>query len=131
MSRLIYNTISKKLADFKEVHQYTSSDQAAYDKIIGLLTNSSHYTWKIIKMYFQATMLINIRTKYSALVSAIQKNRKDETINLTESVLEIIKHFEFIKESKKSNKVIFQSSTLGLSARSKPSPTIFKRLCRN
>lgn len=41
-SRLIYNAITKKLADFKDVHKYTSSYQAAFDKVVGLLTDTSH-----------------------------------------------------------------------------------------
>lgn len=66
--RLIYKVTIKKLGDFKDVHEYTSSYQAAFDKIVGLLTDSSHYTCKSTEIYFQATMLINIRTEYSALI---------------------------------------------------------------
>ncbi len=73
-SRLIHDATTKKLADFKDVHEYTSSYQAAFDKVVGLLTDSSHYTRKSTEMYFQATMLMNIGTEYSALVSAIQKD---------------------------------------------------------
>ncbi len=95
-SCLIYDAMTKKLADFKNIHKYTSSYQATFDKIIGLLTDSSHYTRQSTEMYFQATMLINIRTEYSALISAIQKNWKDEMTNLTETVLQIIRHFKFM-----------------------------------
>lgn len=37
------------------------------------------------KIYFQATILMNIEIKYLALVSTIQKNYKDENINLVEA----------------------------------------------
>lgn len=41
-------------------------------------------------------MLMNIGTNYSALVSGFQKVWKIETINLTEAVVQIIRHFEFM-----------------------------------
>lgn len=61
-------------------------------------------------MYFQATILINIRIEYSALISAIQKDWKEEKRNLAEAISQIIRHFEFMKENKKAN--IMQTSTL-------------------
>ena len=63
-------------------------------------------------MYFQATMLMNIGTDYSALVSAIQKDWKDETTNLAEAILQIIRHFEFMEGNEKAQNVMqtFMSS---------------------
>ena len=106
------------------MHEYTSSYQAAFDKVVGLLTDTSHYTRQSTEMYFQATMLMNIRTKYSALVSAIQKDWKDKTINLAETVLQIIRHFEFIEGNEK-NKVVLQTST------PRPPPAAPKESCKN
>lgn len=124
ISCLIYNTTIKKLADFKDVHKFTSNYQVVFDKIIGFLTNSFYYTHQSTKMYFQITMLINIRIKYSAFISAIQKDQKDKTINLIKIVLQIIKHME---GNKKNNKVIFQ-----ISARlSRLSSIASKRFCKN
>lgn len=57
-------------------------------------------------MYFQATMLMNIGTEYSALVSAIQKDWKDETTNLAEAVLQIIRHFKFMEGNEKAQNVM-------------------------
>lgn len=105
ISYLIYNATTKKLSDFKDVYEYTSSYKAAFNKVVGLLIDTSHYTRQSIEMYFQATMLMNIGTKYSALVLAIQKNWKDEITNLAETELQIIKHFELIEENEK-NKVV-------------------------
>lgn len=45
---------------------------------------------------------MNIGTEYSALVSAIQKDWKDETTFLAEAVLQIIRHFEFMKGNEKA-----------------------------
>lgn len=62
-SRLIYDATTKKLADFKDIHKYTSGYQAAFDKLVGFLTDTSPYIRKSTEMYFQATMLMNIGTK--------------------------------------------------------------------
>ena len=101
-SRIIYEATTKKLSDFKNVHEYTSHYQAAFDKVVSLLTETSSYTRQSIEMYFQATMLMNIGADYSALVSAIQKDWKNETTNLAEAVLQIIRHFEFMEGNKKA-----------------------------
>lgn len=111
ISRIIYEATTKKLSDFKNVHKYTSHYQAAFDKVVGLLTDTSSYTRRSTEMYFQATMLINIGTDYSALVSAIQKDWKDETTNLAETVLQIIRHFEFMQGNEKTHNVIQTSSS--------------------
>ncbi len=73
-SRLIHEATTKKLSDFKDVHNFTSSYQAAFDKKANFLTEISHYTRQSIEMYFQATMLMNIGPEYFGLISAIQKN---------------------------------------------------------
>lgn len=75
-SRLIHNIILKKLADFKDVFEYTSNYQAIFVKGSNLLTNSPYYTCKSRKIYFLITMLINIEIKYSALILAISKDQK-------------------------------------------------------
>ena len=121
-SRILYKATTKKLSDFKNVHEYTSRYQASFDKVVGLLTDTSPYTCQSTEMYFQATILMNIRTEYSAIVSAIQKDWKDENINLAEAVLQIIRHFEFMEGNEKAKAM--QTST----------PSIYyapKRSCTN
>ena len=84
------------------MYEYTSHYQAFFDKIVNFLIRTSFYTCKSTKIYFQTTMLMNIRVKYLALVSSIQKNRKNENTNLAEIVLQIIRHFKFIEGNKKA-----------------------------
>ena len=120
-SRIIYEATTKKLSDFKNVHEYTSYYQASFDKVVGLLKDTSSYTRQSTKMYFQATMLINIGTEYSALVSAIQKNWKDENTNLAEAVLQIIRHFEFMEGNEKAK--VMQTSTPSIHCAPKESCT--------
>ena len=105
-SRIIYEATTEKLSDFKSVHKYTSHYQAAFDKVVGLLTDTSSYTRQSIAMYFQATILMNIGTEYSALVLAIQKNWKDETTNPAEAVLQMIRYFKFMEENEKAQSVM-------------------------
>ena len=120
-SRIIYEATTKKLSDFKNVHEYTSHYQASFDKVVSLLTDTSSYTLQSTEMYFQATMLMNIGTEYSALVSAIQKNRKDENTNLAEAVLQIIRHFEFMEGNEKAK--VMQTSTPSIHRAAKGSCT--------
>lgn len=124
ISCLIYKATTKKLLDFKDVHKYTNSYQGTFDKVVDLLTEKFHYTWKNTEIYFQATMLINIGSKYLVLMSAIQKDQKDETTNFTEAVLQIIRHFKFIKDTKKGKSVL-QTLT------SKLTSVAPKRSCEN
>ena len=73
ISRIIYKATSQKLSEFKNVTKYTSNYQAAFDKVGSLLADSSPYTRNSTEVYVQATMLMNIGSEYSALVSLIQK----------------------------------------------------------
>lgn len=73
-SRFIHEATTNKLSDFKNMHEYMSHYQASFNKVSSLLTETSAYTRKSTKTYFQAIMLINIRAEYSALVSVIQKD---------------------------------------------------------
>ncbi len=43
-SRIIYEATTEKLSDFKNVHEYTSHYQASFNKVVGLLTDTSFYT---------------------------------------------------------------------------------------
>lgn len=100
----MYKATSRKLSEFKSVIDYTSSYQAVFDKVASFLADSSSYTRSSIKAYFQATMLMNIGSNYSALVSSIQKEWKTtETTNLPETILQIVRHSEFMKSSAKDN----------------------------
>lgn len=72
--RLIYKAITKQLSDVKDIHEFTSNYQVAFNKVIDLLTATFHNSWKSTKMYFQAIILMNIEPKYSGLVSVIQKD---------------------------------------------------------
>lgn len=106
ISRHIYEATTKELSDFKNIHKYTSYNQILFDKILNLLTETYSYIQKSIKTNFQDTMLINIGTNYSALISIIKKDWKNKTTNLAKTVLQIIRYFEFINGNEKTCNVM-------------------------
>lgn len=117
ISPIIYEAILRKLSEFKNVEKYTSSYQATFDKVANLLVETSLYTRSSTESYFQVTILMNIGSEYFTLVSAIQKEWKDAaTTNLTKTILQIIRHFSFRKESNQDNVfcVIIASGSSGL-----------------
>lgn len=130
-SRIMYEATSRKLSEFKSVAEYTSSYQAAFDKVASLLADSSPYTRNSTEAYFQATMLMNIGSEYSALVSAIQKEWKTaETTNLSEPILQIIRHFEFMKGTAKDN-ILRVTTPIGTPRRSTLAGGAPKGSCTN
>ncbi len=50
VSRILHTASAKKMSDFKVVVEYTSSYQAAFDKITSLLKEDSNLTIKSAKM---------------------------------------------------------------------------------
>lgn len=110
-SCFIYETITKNLSNFKNVHKYMSHYQVSFNKFLSLLIKTSSYTKKSIQMYFQATIFMNIWISYLAIVSAIQKNLKNKTPNMVEVVLQIIRYLEFREENKKVNNALQRSSS--------------------
>ncbi len=83
------------------MYKYTSRYQVAFDKLVSFLTDIFDYNRNNTKMYFSARMPMNIGIGYSFIVSKIQKDRKIKIIKLAERMLQIIKHFEFIKKKQK------------------------------
>ncbi len=86
-SHIIYEAINKKLPNFSNVHEYTSHYKADFDKVVGLLIDTSSNTHQSIEIYFQATMMMNIGTDYSILGFAIKNDWENKTTNLAEGVL--------------------------------------------
>ena len=51
------------------------------------------------EMMLQANMLQNLGSEYSALVSAIQTEWKEENTNLSDTILRVIRYEKFIKQT--------------------------------
>lgn len=69
---------------------------------------------------------MNIGTEYSALVSAIQKDWKDENTNLAKTALQIIRHFKFMEGNKKAK--VIETSTSSIHRTPKTSYTNLERV---
>lgn len=72
---------------------------------------------------------MNIEPEYSGLVFVIQKDWKDKTTNLAETILQIIRHFEFMEGIEKHKSVLQTSQTSTLLSR--PTLAAPKKLCKN
>ena len=92
-----------RLLDCKDVVDYTSRYQIAFDKILSLI-NENEDCWiskKTIKMTLQRNLLTHLGKDYSALVSAIETTWKEETTELADTILRIIRHAEINKGNEK------------------------------
>ena len=58
---------------------------------------------KTIEMTLQGSLLHHLGKDYAALVSAIETNKKDETIDLADTILRVIRHAEINKGNNKDN----------------------------
>lgn len=85
VSRILHTASRKKMSDFKDVVEYTNSYQAAFDKI------------KSAEMLLQGAMLMNISEEYTSLISTIKTGWTDATTNLSNTILQIIRHSEIMK----------------------------------
>ena len=92
-----------KLLDCNDVINYTNHYQIAFDKLLTLLNTKSWMSKKTIKMTLQGSLLRHLGRDYTALVSAIETNWKDETTNLANIILQVIRHTEINKGNDKDN----------------------------
>lgn len=89
----------RKLSEYKNVVDYTNSYQLTLDKVASLTKAGSHMHLETAEMMLQANMLRNLGSEYSALVSAIQTEWKEENTNLSDTILRVIRYEKFIKET--------------------------------
>lgn len=97
VTRMFADALNTKLSDCKDVAEYTSRYQVAFDKIVSLLDEDSWMSKRTIEMALQGSLLRHLGKDYSALVSAIETIWKDETTDLQDTILRIIRHAEINK----------------------------------
>lgn len=90
--RVFSDAYTIKLSECKDVLEYTSRYQIAFDKITSLITKNGWMSRKTIEMALQSNLLQHLSKDYSALVSAIETEWKEETINLSDMILRVIRH---------------------------------------
>ena len=77
-----------KLSDCRDIIDYISRYQIAYDKILRLIRdNSAWISKKTIKLTLQGNLLRHLGKEYSALVTTIETEWKKETTSLADTVL--------------------------------------------
>lgn len=93
------NGCVRKLSEFKNVVDYTSNYQLRLDKVASLTKEGFHMHVQMAEMMLQANMLRNLGSEYSALVSAIQTEWKEENTNLSDTIFRVIRYEKFIKQT--------------------------------
>ena len=97
VTRIFADALTTKLSDCKDIMEYTSRYQIAFDKILSLLNEDSWMSKKTIEMALQGSLLRHLGKDYSALVSAIETTWKEETTDLQDTILRIMRHAEINK----------------------------------
>lgn len=105
--------LNTKLSDCKDIVEYTSRYQIAFDKILSLLNDDSWMSKKTIEMTLQGSLLRHLGKDYSALVSAIETTWTDETTDLQDTILRVIRHAEINKDN---NQDIADNASLSTNA---------------
>lgn len=77
--------------------------QIVFDKLFSLLNDDSWMSKRTIEMILQGSLLRHLGKDYSALVSAIEIAWKDETTDLADTILQVIKHAEINKGNDQDN----------------------------
>lgn len=72
--------------------------------IVSLTSENGRMSRKTIEMTLQRKLLHHLGKDYSALVSAIETRWKEDTINLSDTILRIIRHAEINKGSAQDTK---------------------------
>lgn len=85
-SRKLLETAKTKLLDCKDIHNYTSVYQAAYDHICGQTTSESDLTTK------GASIFLNMGNEYAGIVSTVESEWKNGTTDLERTILRLVKY---------------------------------------
>ena len=89
----------KKLVEFENIIDYTSSYQVIYDKVASLVKEDSCINIETIELLLQANIIRNLGPKYSGLVLSIQSKWKKENTNLADAILQIVYYKDIFKKS--------------------------------
>ncbi len=103
VSRVFVDALNVKPSDCKDVVDYTSRSQIAFDKLLSLITEESWMSRKSIEMAIQRGLLRHLGKGYSALVLAIKTTCTNETTDLSHTILRIIRHAEINKGNKEDS----------------------------
>lgn len=103
ITRIFSDACNVRLSECKDVVDYTSRYQIAFDKILSII-NDNEDSWisrKTIEITLQGNLLRHLGKDYSALVSAIETSWTEETTDLGDTILRVIRHAEINKGNEK------------------------------
>ncbi len=99
LTRTFAEALNTKLSDCKDVVEYTSRYQIAFDKILSFLNDDSWMSKKTVEMTLQGSLLRHFGKDYSALVSAIETTWTGKTTDLQDTIFWVIWHAEINKNN--------------------------------
>lgn len=103
ISQVFVNTCNIKLLNCKNVVDYTSCYQIAFNRLLSLIIKKSWISKKSIEIALQRSFLWHLGKSYMALVLAIKTTWTDETIDLSNTILRIICHAKINKRNEKDS----------------------------
>ncbi len=103
ITRIFIDAYNAKLSNCKDVIDYTSRYQIAFDKILSLINEDSWMSKRSIEMILQGSLLQHLGKDYSTAVSAIETGWTEETTNLSDIILRIIRHAEIKKRNEENS----------------------------
>lgn len=115
ITHIFSDACNVRLSDCKDVVDYTSRYKIAFDKILSLI-NDNKDSWisrKIIEIVLQENLLRHLGRDYFALVSVIETTWKEETTDLGDTILRVIRHAEINKENEKDTAKNVNALTVG------------------
>ena len=118
-SRILLEMAKTKLSDCKDIDEYTSVYQAAYDQICGLTTEDSDLSTKGAGMLLQAAMLLNMGNEYAGIVSTIESEWKNGTTDPESTILRLVK-YEAIRKGNEATGTEQSAKTTILLSSTKP-----------
>lgn len=133
-SRILLETPKTKLSDCKDIDEYSSVYQVAYNQICDLTIEDSDLSTKRTGMLLQVAMLFNMGNEYAGIVSTIESKWKNEITDLESTIFHFVKYEAIwkgnevasIEQSAKT--IILLSSTKPTKPESLRAP---KRSCTN
>ncbi len=123
VTRVFSNACNVKLSDYRNIIDYTSRYQIAYNKILSLI--GENLTWilkKTVELILQGNLLKHLGKDYLALVTTIKTEWKEETTNLSDTVLKVVKHAEINKKNVRNTASSASVNALAMEAERKRVP---------
>lgn len=70
----MFKATTGKLSEIKDVIEFSSNYQVAFDKVTSLIFKTSPYTRRSIEAFFQATVLVQLSNEFEGHYRGIYKD---------------------------------------------------------